>query len=144
MLILVFSATSISAKSQTETLTPGSFIINMGATTPNTIANGIKPYGIIYDLIRNFNVPVKRVISQTEEKDGVYFAFNRAQNKGSTSIIAVEFRSPPANTRVYFLVGYEVVGNHNDKTFFYSGYIKPYIISPSDFKCLEAYRLTGC
>jgi hypothetical protein len=40
------------ANAQTETFPTGSFIINMGATNPQTIANGLKPYGLIYDLIK--------------------------------------------------------------------------------------------
>jgi hypothetical protein len=38
-----------------ETFSTGSLIINMGVT-PQTINNGLKPYGLIYDLMRTYNV----------------------------------------------------------------------------------------
>ena len=53
-----------------ETLASGALIINMGATNPETIANSIKPYGFIYDLIRNYNIPVKFIVNPTKTKDG--------------------------------------------------------------------------
>jgi Bacterial Ig domain/Cadherin-like domain/SdrD B-like domain len=96
--------------SQTETLAPGSFIINMGATNPNTIANGLKPYGLVYDLIRNYSVPVKWVISQTKLKDGIDFTYNGVQYKGGTFIIPAEFRSAAVNSRITFWTGQGVVG----------------------------------
>jgi hypothetical protein len=97
-------------KAQSETLSTGSFIINMGATNPNTIANGIKPYGLIYDLIRNYDVPVKWVISQTKLKDGVDFTYNAVQYKGGTFIIPSEYRSVAVNNRITYWTGQGVVG----------------------------------
>ena len=94
----------------TETFTTGSFIINMGATNPNTIANGIKPYGLIYDLIRNYNVPVKWIINQTKVKDGVDFTHNGVQYKGGTFIIPFEYRSAAVNSRITYWTGQGVVG----------------------------------
>ena len=37
-----------------ETLSTGSYIINMGVV-PQTEANGLKPYGLVYDLLKNYN-----------------------------------------------------------------------------------------
>ena len=48
-------------KAANETFTPGAFIINMGVT-PQTVSNGLKPYGMIYELIKNYNCPIKWVI----------------------------------------------------------------------------------
>src|SRR6185503_7017288 len=39
-----------------ETLRSGSFLITMGIT-PQTVATGLKPYGLVYDLINNYYVP---------------------------------------------------------------------------------------
>ena len=112
-IILAFAVFTLSfnASAQSETLSTGSFIINMGATTPNTIANGLKPYGMIYDLIRNYNVPVKWVISQTKVKDGVDFTYNAVQYKGGTFIIPAEYRSATVNARITFWTGQGVVGS---------------------------------
>jgi Bacterial Ig domain/Secretion system C-terminal sorting domain len=100
----------IGAKAQTETLSTGSFIINMGATNPNTIANGLKPYGLIYDLMKNYNVPVKWVISQTKAKDGVDFTYNGVQYSGGTFIVPAGFRSAAVNSRITFWIGQGAVG----------------------------------
>ena len=59
---------NFNALAQSETFSTGAFIINMGASNPNTLANGLKPYGMIYDLIRNYKIPVRWVISQTKLK----------------------------------------------------------------------------
>src|SRR5689334_12275789 len=85
--ILVFYLIHLSVYSANETLSTGSFIINMGATNPNTIANGLKPYGLIYDLLKNYNVPIKWVIGQGKLKDGADFTYNGTQYKGGTFII---------------------------------------------------------
>lgn len=39
--------------------------------TPQTVGNGLKPYGLVYDLVKNFKVPVKWVINTTKAKDGI-------------------------------------------------------------------------
>src|SRR5437899_708370 len=82
---------------QSETFSSGSFIINMGATNPNTVANGLKPYGMIYDLVRNYNVPVKCIINPAKVKDGVDFTYNGIQYKGGTFIIQSEYRNAAVN-----------------------------------------------
>src|SRR5690349_21210068 len=69
------------AKAATETFTSGAFIINMGVV-PQTVANGLKPYGLIYDLIKNNDVPIKWVIGQGKVKDGVDFTYNGQDFRG--------------------------------------------------------------
>ncbi len=112
LFVISFFLTNLLASAQTETINSGSFIINMGATNPNTVGNGLKPYGLVYDLMRNFNVPIKWVISQTKVKDGVDFTYNGVQYKGGTFIIPAEFRSAAVNARITFWtgVGVGVVG----------------------------------
>ena len=34
--------------------------------TPQTYANGLKPYGLIYDMLKNYNVPIYWVISDAK------------------------------------------------------------------------------
>ena len=100
---LFFLLASTYCKAQsTETFNTGSFIINMGATNPGTIANSIKPYGLIYDLIRNYSVPVKLIISPAKTKDGVDFTYNAVQYKGGTFIIKSEYRSAAVNSRTTY------------------------------------------
>lgn len=68
----------------------GSFIINMGII-PQTIGNGLKPYGLIYDLIKNHSVPVYWVINPDKAKDGKDFTYNGTDYKGGTFIIPKAF-----------------------------------------------------
>ena len=97
------------AKSQTsETLQAGSVIINMGVV-PQTIGNGIKPYGLIYDLVKNYAVPVKWIINPNKVKDGVDFTYNGTQYKGGTFIIPAEYRTAAVNLRITFWSGQGVV-----------------------------------
>ncbi len=100
-LIFLFSLLSIKQSfAQTETFSTGSFIINMGATNPNTIANGLKPYGMIYDLMKNNNVPIKWIISPTKLKDGEDFNYNGVSYKGGTFIIPAGNRTTAVNTKI--------------------------------------------
>ncbi len=110
LIVFLLTAFSFAASAQTETFSTGSFIINMGATNPNTIANGLKPYGLIYDLIRNYSVPIKCVINPDKVKDGVDFTYNGVQYKGGTFVIKSEFRSAAVNARITYWTGQGVVG----------------------------------
>ncbi len=101
---------SIRVFAQVETLSTGSFIINMGATNPNTIGNGLKPYGLIYDLMKNNKVPVKWVISQTKVKDGPDFTYSGVAYKGGTFIIPAEFRTAAVNAKITSWQGQGVTG----------------------------------
>lgn len=109
--LILFLLLSRSVFSQTETFAPGSFIVNMGATNPNTIGNGLKPYGLMYDLVRNYNVPMKLVISQTKAKDGIDFTYNGVQYKGGSFIIQAQYRTAAVNNRITYWTGQGVVGS---------------------------------
>ncbi len=89
------------ASAQTETLSTGSYIINMGVV-PQTEANALKPYGLVYDLLKNYNVRIKWVISQTKLKDGTDFTYNGVDYKGGTFIIPAEYRTAAVNARITF------------------------------------------
>jgi len=65
---------------------PGSFIIDMGII-PQTYNNGLKPYGLVYDLVVNHQVPVLWVINPLKLKDGTDFTHNGVSYKGGPFII---------------------------------------------------------
>ncbi len=92
---------SSAALAQTETLSTGSYIINMGVV-PQTQSNALKPYGLVYDLLKNYNVQVKWVISQSKVKDGADFTYNGVQYKGGTFIIPAQYRNAAVNNRISF------------------------------------------
>lgn len=107
-ILLFIICTSLIA--QTENLKSGAFIINMSATNPNTKANGLKPYGLIYDLIRNYNVPIKWIINQSKSKDGIDFIYNGTSFSGGTFIIPAEYRNTTTNVRINYWVTQGVIG----------------------------------
>ncbi len=92
-----------------DTLNIGSFIINMGIT-PQTFGNGLMPYGMIYDLIINYKVPIIWSISPTKLKDGIDFSHNGNNYRGGTFIVPADFISPAVQGRITFWQSQGVVG----------------------------------
>ncbi len=76
--------------SELKLITKGSFIIDMGFT-PQSIGNGVKPYGLIYALIENHQVPVEWVIKNSKTKDEIDFSHNTKDYAGGPFIIREEF-----------------------------------------------------
>ena len=99
--LISLGSTSLKAQATNETLDPGAFIINMGIT-PQTIENGLVPYGLVYDMLENYQVPIKWVINQTKVKDGIDFSHNGIDYRGGTFIIPAEFRTTDVNNRITF------------------------------------------
>ena len=94
----------------TETVNSGSFIINMGVT-PQTINNGLKPYGLVYELLKDYYIPIKWVINPSKTKDGIDFTYNSVNYSGGCFIIPVEYRTAAVNARItYWMTTYGVQG----------------------------------
>lgn len=100
LILVFFTFFSIhSTNAQIETLPSGSFIINMGVT-PQTINNGLRPYGLIWDIIRNNKAQVKWVINPAKIKDGIDFSYNAIDYKGGTFIIPKRSITPAVQTKI--------------------------------------------
>ena len=93
----------------TTTIPPGSFIVNMGVV-PQTIGNALKPYGMIYELIYAYHVPIKWVIASGKVKDGVDFNYNGTDYKGGPFIITADYRSTAVNARIAYWQTLGVIG----------------------------------
>ena len=109
LIFIFFLLLSTRTSAATETLKSGAFVINMGVL-PQTIGNGLKPYGMIYDLAKNYNVPIKWVINPAKTRDGIDFTYNAVDYKGGTFIIPAEYRSAAVNTRIAYWQTQGVVG----------------------------------
>lgn len=107
--ILLGTSFSAQAQATNETLASGSFIINMGVT-PQRRDNGLRPYGMIYDLMENYQVPIKWVINQSKAKDGTDFSYNGTNYRGGPFIVPGEFRTPVVNGRISFWQSQGVAG----------------------------------
>lgn len=90
---------SLRSYAQIETFPSGSYIINMGIT-PQTRSNALRPYGLIYDLLKNDKIPVKWVISQTKGIDGIGFSHQGVDFRGGTFIISASFRNALVNGKI--------------------------------------------
>ena len=81
-----------------EKIPAGSYLINMGVV-PQTAANGLKPYGLIYALLKA-KIPVKWVINPQKNKDGIDFTHNGVSYRGGTLIVLAPFISASVATLV--------------------------------------------
>ena len=97
------------AKAAIEPVASGSFIVNMGVL-PQTYGNGVKPWGMIFDLIKNHHVQVKWVINPTKVRFGKDFTYNGVDYKGGTFIILQSYRSSAVNARISYWQSQGMVG----------------------------------
>ena len=108
-LLLVVSFYINTASAGIETIPNGSFIINMGVV-PQTYANGLKPWGLVWNLIHSYKVPVKWVIGQSKIKDGADFTYNSVDYKGGTFIILKKYRNQKVDSMITSWQSQGVVG----------------------------------
>lgn len=107
--LAAFSLFANTGLANTDTVKTGSFIINMGVT-PQTVANGLKPYGMVYDLMKNYQVPVWWVINPAKTKDGADFTHNGVTYRGGTFVIPAAYRTSAVNTAIANWQAQGVVG----------------------------------
>ncbi|MDB5119346.1 MAG: hypothetical protein JWN56_564 [Sphingobacteriales bacterium] len=110
-LLVVLLFLSINAFAGIEKIPAGSFIINMGIT-PQTIANGLRPYGLVYDMLQNFSVPVKWVINPNKTRDGIDFTYNQTPYRGGSFIVLAQYRTAEVNKAIDSWIGSGVVGEN--------------------------------
>lgn len=104
ILVLLFLAGYCKA----ETFTVGSYIINMGVT-PQTVGNGMKPYGLVYEFLKTYNIPVRWVIKTGKAKDSADFTYKGTKYKGGTFIIPKEYINTTVKSRLTYWKGQGVV-----------------------------------
>lgn len=86
VLLLIFNGFGSNPQ---QLFTPGAYIIDMGQN-PQTIENGLKPYGLIYQLIIVEGIPVTWAINSSKTKDSVDFIANGKQYNDGPFIITAE------------------------------------------------------
>ena len=82
VILLMVINLSLASATTTVTFAPGAYIIDMGSF-PYTYNTGLKPYGLVYDLVINKQVPVSWAISPTKTKDGIDFTVPSGTGAGS-------------------------------------------------------------
>lgn len=104
------AAAELPTGSTNTTIAPGAYIIDMGVPV-QTIANGLKPYGLVYDLIVNKQVPVSWAISGSKARDGVDFTAGGVNYSGGSFVIAPEYAAAAAaSIATYRALGVKVDG----------------------------------
>lgn len=99
MLFLVLTGLTASGQNPTKTFAAGAYIIDMGQPT-QTIANGLKPYGLVYQLIVVQGVPVNWAINASKIKDGVDFSADGKSYRGGSFILSSERITTPIVTLI--------------------------------------------
>jgi hypothetical protein len=92
-----------------ESIPSGAFIINMGVS-PQTYGNSLKPYGMLYEMIKTYQIPVRWVINQSKAKDGIDFTYNGTNYSGGPFIIPAEYISATVASRIAYWQTQGVVG----------------------------------
>ncbi len=109
LLLLALSFISLQGMAQTQVIPAGSFIVNMGVL-PQTVNNGLKPYGMIYDIVKNYQGAVVWSVNPAKLKDGIDFSYGGIDYKGGTFIISAEYRTAAINARITYWQTQGVVG----------------------------------
>jgi gliding motility-associated-like protein len=104
ILLALLLVVSNSVHAQNTTFNKGSAIIDVGSTTP-TIGNSLKPYGLIYALLKNHNIPVNCVIDPNKVKDGIDFTYSGKSYRGGPFIISVDYLTTKVKNTINAFVG---------------------------------------
>lgn len=92
-LLLTLTASLAFSQNPAQSFSPGSYIIDMGQPV-QTVANGLKPYGLVYQLIVVLDIPVSWAVNSSKLKDGVDFVAGGKSYSGGPFIIAADRAVP--------------------------------------------------
>jgi uncharacterized repeat protein (TIGR01451 family) len=76
---------------------PGAYVIDMGQAT-QTVANSLKPYGMVYDLVQNQHIPVDWAINPNKAIFGADFSAGGQSYSGGPFVIEAPFAAAAAAT----------------------------------------------
>lgn len=77
-----------------ETIPTGSFVVDMGGTQS---VSTLKAYGMLYNLMKGAQVPVKWCINPSKDKDGVDFTIGATAFKSGAFVITTPYRTAAVN-----------------------------------------------
>lgn len=101
VIIHMGSVNEVKAATGKETFSPGSLIINL-EENPHTSSKTIKAFGMIYDLIRNHDVPVKWIMARPDENSQDEFNFNSVVYRKGAFIISARFITKSVSERISY------------------------------------------
>ncbi|MFN3908965.1 MAG: SprB repeat-containing protein [Flavobacterium sp.] len=106
--IMLGGLQSFSQTTTFQTIPSGSYIVNMGVS-PQTINNGLRPYGLLYALLSQ-NCPVHWAINPNKTKDGIDFSHAGVDYRGGAFIVEAKYRTSQINTIITNFQTQGVVG----------------------------------
>ena len=92
-----------------QVIPTGSYIVDMGVV-PQNVGNALKPYGMIFELLREEHVPILWAINPNKAQDGVDFTYNGNNYRGGPFIIPGDYRSASINAIISNWESQGVVG----------------------------------
>jgi hypothetical protein len=114
LLLFFFILSARGLKSQvTDSVKAGSFIINMGIT-PQVISKALRPYGMVFEMVNYYKIPVKWIINPAKILYGTDFIHNAITYKGGTFVIPAEYLTPAVIARIntFWVTGQGVAGSY--------------------------------
>ncbi|WP_300440573.1 OmpA family protein [Christiangramia sp.] len=78
------------SQNSSEVIAKGSYAINLGVT-PQTKANALKPYGLLYEILSTYPVEIKWVINPEKNKDGIDFSLENQDFRSGSFVIPVSY-----------------------------------------------------
>lgn len=82
-----------------RTIAAGSRIIDLSSASP-TAANSLKPYGLVYELLKTYKIPILWAIKPNKTKDAVDFTQDGISYKTGAFIIEAAFLSTAVNNAI--------------------------------------------
>ena len=114
ILFINFFCTNIRAQKTNEVLSKGSYAVNMGVI-PQTPSNALKPYGFIYELLKNYPIEIKWVINPDKIKDGIDFKIENEEFRSGSFIIPVSYITADLKQVISKWEQSGMVGNYLEK-----------------------------
>ncbi len=94
-----------------DTIHAGSYIVDMGVS-PQAFGNGLKPFGLIFDIVRNYHVPIEWVINPDKSLYGTDFTLDGIDYKGGPFVIEAEYFDNTLDNRIKYWETQGVVGDY--------------------------------
>ncbi|MGY5850327.1 OmpA family protein [Salegentibacter sp. F14] len=84
----------LNAQAGQQDFAAGAYIINMGQR-PQSHQNALKPYGLLYELLKDHEVAVKWIINPNKEKDARDFSIGEIDYRSGAFLVPVSYITPP-------------------------------------------------
>lgn len=82
------------------TIPTGSYIVNLGGGASPTVANSLKPYGFVYDVVVNDKAPVLWVTNPAKARDAKDFTYAGTDYRGSAFVITAPYVTPAVVAKI--------------------------------------------